>query len=687
MARMIPDVLPEEHSTPGERTVFRHLKHLLPDDFQVFVEPDVRTKRSRSTAQPDFVLFGPDFGLLVLEVKDWTLSQIQHADTYSLKVKFNKRSPESTITNPLRKVRGYCYQVLDQFKQHPILTQQGGPHQGQVCFPFGWAVVFTNINRSELDKHQSLSQLFPVEYTLCRDELSALWNARDDKITLRRFAGYLCKFPFDPVTDQQTETVSYVLSSKWSFAGVKEMLFGKAKKSPATTQKNKASGGNTKRNKDLRIEKVEKPLTTDQSQTVQGVLHPESVVRVKQATQKSVPSGWKLPKGSNVLEVLTAEQEQLARAIGSGHRIFFGVAGSGKTILLLARAKRLASSNPDANILVLCYNNTLLSFLKNGLTQHPNIKVDTFVSWANRYFPLPKPCEQMSDESFATTCLEYKPPESSRYDAILIDEGHDFQPAWFQAAVSALRDEGDGDLMIAIDGSQSLYNRPRKFTWKSVGIKAQGRSRRLADNYRNPRQIFELAWRLTQPTIDMDSDGEINDTHVRVEPTEIKREGNPPRFLDSSKYASSAEAIAQVIASWKKAGYLDRDIAIISRSPNGLGGLMNHVRDCLKEMNIGKTKFGFTRTRGNKRSVIQRESISILSYHSAKGLEFPAVLLLDLEDFSPGEKTRLPANQLYVGMTRAIHELVLFWDQPCWLSNQVNEDAWIRHRLNKFTPA
>jgi hypothetical protein len=54
------------------------------------------------------------------------------------------------------------------------------------------------------------------------------------------------------------------------------------------------------------------------------------------------------------LKVLDLRQENNARKIGEGHRIVYGVAGSGKTVLLIAKARILSAQNPDAQILLLC---------------------------------------------------------------------------------------------------------------------------------------------------------------------------------------------------------------------------------------------------------------------------------------------------------------------------------------------
>ncbi len=69
--------------------------------------------------------------------------------------------------------------------------------------------------------------------------------------------------------------------------------------------------------------------------------------------------------------------------------------------------------------------------------------------------------------------MKQKTLVEEKWDAVLVDEGQTFQPNWFKCCVAALKDSENGDLLIVSDKSQSLYQR-RNFTWKSVGVKAQG---------------------------------------------------------------------------------------------------------------------------------------------------------------------------------------------------------------------
>jgi hypothetical protein len=108
-------------------------------------------------------------------------------------------------------------------------------------------------------------------------------------------------------------------------------------------------------------------LASRQVDVFRSVIHPEVVIR----------------STNTDLAVLDLRQERNARAVGEGHRIVYGVAGSGKTVLLIARAKLLAEE-PAKRILVLCYNRLLAAHLATATANHGNIKAMTFHGWGVR---------------------------------------------------------------------------------------------------------------------------------------------------------------------------------------------------------------------------------------------------------------------------------------------------------------
>ena len=179
---------------------------------------------------------------------------------------------------------------------------------------------------------------------------------------------------------------------------------------------------------------------------------------------------------------LDLRQEQNAKSIGQGHRIIYGVAGSGKTIILIARAKIVSSQNPEANILLLCYNVVLAFYLKQTLAEYSNVNVKHFDGWCKSNQVTRKVdrssgmWESESDKLLGErmlAALQQGSPESAKYDVVMIDEAQDFHPTWYSCALEGMKDPYDGDLVIVGDGSQGLYSRS-KINWKKIGISARG---------------------------------------------------------------------------------------------------------------------------------------------------------------------------------------------------------------------
>ena len=610
MATMIPDACPSKASA-GEKKLFRVLRNLLPDNFTAWYEPVVANR------YPDFTLLADDFGLLVLEVKGWYAGQVARATDQEVELRLADEGQTRTEVqkNPIRQVRGYAFALLDQLKRQPLLCHVAGAHRGKLVFPVGYGVLLSNITRSQLEE-SGLAEVLPADRVLCRDELEALEAGDDDRATIARLRQLLspADFAFDP-------------------------------------------------------------LTADQVRTVHGVVHKEVVVRVVKATAASVPEGVELPEGSEVLEVLDRRQEQVARALGEGHRVFFGVAGSGKTVLLLARARLLAEQGPDRQVLVLCYNRALSAYLASQLASvaaPSNVAVRTFHSWAGRVTGLRRrrdePFEAYERRLLAAMLGDGAWPEAERYDAVLIDEAHDFEPDWFRCCVRALRDPESGDLVVAVDGAQSLYGRPRSFTWKSVSINAQGRSRRLAKNYRNTREILDFAWEVAQEPAAVDD--EDSETHVRVRPEQALRRGPTPVYRACASIDEEHAVVARLVERFKAEGIADRDIGVLY--PHKGGRRVEGLARALEA--IGTVCWvNDDRDPKAKREFTGRPGVRLVTIHSAKGLEFPAVILTALDQLPDPRTGDLVAdgNLLYVGLTRAMTHLAVTWSGSSTFTERV----------------
>jgi hypothetical protein len=619
MALMVPDAVPSKASE-GEKRLFRILHYELPDDCYVWYEPRVKG------IHPDFIIVGPTLGLLVLEVKGWSASQILSADNNFFEIKNgNERSEKQQ--SPLRQGKGYIDACMDKLKQYSILTQPDGDYQGKLCFPVGFGAVMPNMTAAQA-KDENIYPLLEQPQVAYRDELLD-WDGMGDRELMRRLES--------------------MFTARFKFLG----------------------------------------LTGDQISTIKGILHPEKTIREKPATEQSVPTGTKLQPDSSVIVTIDREQECLAADIRDGHRLFYGVAGSGKTLILLSRAKLLANRLFNHRVLILCFNITLASYLRSLVyedEQNPHfrerIEIVHFHDWAKSILGrLPNP-EQVTgdyDEVLGAKLLEAiaELPTEQKWDSILVDEAHTFAPSWFRCCAEALKDPKNGDLLIVSDGSQSLYER-QKFTWKSVGIQAQGRSKKLNQNYRNTQEILAAAWSIVQP---VQAEGDEEEaTFPIVEPSAARRQGaRPVLHLADSRAQEVAAAIAEV-KRLHEAGYDPKDIAILYRYKTQTDTpLFDSLRQQLTDSVLGCYWVTETKQTREKYST-NKEGVRLITALSSLGLEFKAVVILWVEQFGDrhsqeAEQAALARRQLYVAMTRAQESLYLLGSGKAPLLDELKESG------------
>ena len=169
---------------------------------------------------------------------------------------------------------------------------------------------------------------------------------------------------------------------------------------------------------------MKQPFTAHQIDILRWVLFPES--------RLDVILGRDPAKSAAAMEVLDARQEQHAKSLGSGHYVLSGVAGSGKTVLLLARARWLAAKQPEHRSLLLCYNKVLAEWLKARMRDCPNVTVTHFDGWGEKCGASSKGKGRCGLWSASPECHYQRGTAARVWDTVLIDEAQDFEPTWFQ---------------------------------------------------------------------------------------------------------------------------------------------------------------------------------------------------------------------------------------------------------------
>jgi len=414
-------------------------------------------------------------------------------------------------------------------------------------------------------------------------------------------------------------------------------------------------------------------LTRSQVDAIRLIIHPEIVI-----------------EGTS-LAVLDHKQEAKARAIGHGHRLIYGIAGSGKTVILLARARMLAK-DAGKRVLLLCFNKELARRFHDELLEFPNIRVMSFHRWvaANgvrvKYDDFSPEAEDLR-VNLLLDRLNAGRGQAGLYDAVLIDEAQDFDPRWFGCAKLALKDPDAGDLLIALDGGQNLYAR-RSFTWKSVGVNAVGRvmSRTAYDfdrNYRNTRQILTVAAPFAVVNVSENEDDALQ-SH-RVDPGSSMREGPVPRTYAAANRDAEVDAVIRRVRDWLNRGFLNDageyerlapgDIAILyPRRPDKLKPHLTALLERLAEFTTVRLVASDATAAARRGTDTPGGALTVGTIHSNKGLQFRAVILM-WADLLHGPQTPdwhiKDRALLYVGLTRAQTFLRVCWTRGTSLTAEI----------------
>ncbi|MFC5438014.1 3'-5' exonuclease [Rhodanobacter umsongensis] len=610
MATLIPSrnsCLPR--MTGGEKRVSERLEQKLEDDYLLWYDVPVGLKQRH----PDFVVFHPRRGLLVLEVKDWKADTIRHADSTQFTLVTERGLVKEN--NPLLQARAYALEIGVVLERDPALRHpQGSRHAGKLIMPWAWGVVLANITRRQFGEG-ALGEVLPEHLVICRDELYETVDA--EAFQERLWAMFPQVFPV-------TLTLPQIDRVRWH-------LFPELRVEPGSGQF--------------------------------GLFGPtDTAVRPLE-----IP---------DLVKVMDSQQEQLARSLGDEHRIIHGVAGSGKTMILGFRAMQLARelSKP---ILVLCYNKTLAARLEQligerGLSE--KVQVYNFHKWCRKMLvaynePLPPGNGKAFFEALPPAVIagvDRGQIPRFQYGAVLIDEGHDFEPDWYKLIVQMI-DPATNSLLVLYDDAQNIYGNAdrRKISWKSLGVQAQGRTTILKLNYRNTLEILSVA-RLFANEL-LDSRGDDDDGVPLIAPQSAGRRGALPELVRTDTARAQLDVLIARLRDEYAGGRPYSDMAVLFR--NQWEGEKLH--EALQRIGIPSRLADGT---GKHTLFVVEDSVKLVTMHSSKGLEFPFVIIPGLGSLpKPGQSEADEARLLYVAMTRATEHLLLIHHDDSVFSKRIRD--------------
>ncbi|HTG68388.1 MAG TPA: 3'-5' exonuclease [Candidatus Udaeobacter sp.] len=611
MAYMVPEVI-RTSAAAGERLLFRTLKDHLPSDYVVYFEPEIQGSR------PDFVIIGPDLGLVVLVVKDYTRSALFEVDRDEWLLHGSGGQME-TVMSPYQQARESLRHVVSQLKKDDSLILREGKIKGQLKFPHGFGTVFTRMKQKDFIEY-SLYDVIAQPFVLCRDEI----DPEDDGFS----------------ADSLIEKI-HGMFTEWS--------------------------------------RKRYILSHEDIRSIRNHLIPE--MRISAEFRQPAEHQEQFVLSLHNMKVMDVHQENIAKHIGDRHRLIRGVAGSGKTLVLASRAKLLANHYPDWKILVLCSSIALSQSLqrmidrmmdepedlldwirleeqKDGKPRQQNVEVYNFHEWLKKALNT-----RDTDIPALIGKLEKKEAILPSYEAILIDEGQDFQPEWLKL-LSYLLNPATQNLLLVEDRAQSFFKRKSSLL-KETGLDFRGRSRVLSINYRNTAQIAQFAWDFYQRHSLLQNRmqyGSAKGVEI-IHPQSTRRNGPEPGLQRCGSFQEELGAALEhirylhneykvpysemVILYRVKNNYYSSYTDTIRRTLKGQGLPFHWIADHADAFQDSVSTGG--------------DAINVSDIDSVKGLDFRAVFIVNAENmpFSLEEVEEREVSLFYIAMTRALEWLYI----------------------------
>ena len=594
MALMIPSDI-EHFNTSGEGVFYNFLKsYAKPDNrYIAWYTPEINDN------EPDFILFSPDAGLIIFEVKDWVIDQIEEADAEHFSI-INGNRVEKRL-NPYKQAKRYLNALMDKIKGDKRLVSSEPGHYGKPKVPLNRGVVFPNILRSDFE--EKLGKIIASDKIFFEGDLSTYSPICEDA----------SGGEFTRAITRMFTPIFHVSITHSDIEHLKQLIFPSVR--------------------------IRLPFRGPSKDYQDHIDH---------------------------IAMLDHQQEVLARQFDAGHRIISGPSGSGKTLVLIHKAVFLKNYNPAIkSVLFVCFNITLAHYIKRLLAEK-HVPMGTGGVEVYHFFEL---CAKITGETihyekeetdYYDTVVQYTLEKITeiglKYDAILIDEGQDFNEDMYKVMLGLLNPRTNS-LTIAIDPSQIIYRN------KGTGILKLGKVKNLTRVYRNTKQIREFV-----ESFMMDG-GKTNESEnpngMLFSNDLLESHGPKPAMKKFKSLAGIIDHISKKIESLTlDEGFSFSEIAILYVSKTlKIDGLeMNLIDELIKALDMKgiMSEWASEDYRAKKSYDITTNSVTISTIYSAKGLDYACVFLVGL-DFLAEEKMPLEQikNLTYVGITRARYNLVI----------------------------
>lgn len=296
--------------------------------------------------------------------------------------------------------------------------------------------------------------------------------------------------------------------------------------------------------------------------------------------------------------------------------IVAGCAGSGKSVIAMYKAQQILEAGGD--VILIAFTKSLNRYMSQGKANTLDKKFFYHWQWIDQGMP--------------------------SADYIIVDEIQDFDKEEILQFIHAAKKS----FFFFGDTAQSIYKAFGKNTMtidqisKITGVAVS----RLYNNYRLPKPVAKI----TQDYLDLDE------------------ENDKVRDFSESLYLSKENVLPVIMSCESKQQQINKIISIINDNKyRNVGILVADNEMVLEIMNsFTSSKFacefkynaGYNDSRNKDTLDFKTERPKLMTYHSAKGLQFETVIL----PFYEGARNKDEKKALYVAMTRTYRNLYILYE-------------------------
>ena len=528
--RIIDPPKEEWHRLPtplmaGEETVYNLFTQVLPLEWEMYIQPYLNGLR------PDLVLLNPNAGIAVFEVKDWKFSTIK-----------NVAKSEYRIQNPLEKIslyknhllEIYCPRLKERFGDDATATVTAGlifskvsEKQLQDLFgrtsegKLGCRIQNPYVNWKPLfDRTLKLSRYYPLvgKETLLERNLDRLfpeWNRASIMMkvdTAEDLRGWLkdpafsqdLRQPLD--IDMRDPQIEEIIKNKRNAKYRRVKGTAGSGKSLTLAMRAAELASQDKQvlvcTYNITLMNYLRPLAYRHARALasQRIISSPDVIRHKivflnfhawckrvclySGKESDYKHLWRTYKQ------LLDEKEQLQQEITN--------ASSCMKIDINVKMKRLAEIEKEIeieeknvlndllpNLVQQIYNDSAVSTPQSQRSGEIHLLPTQTYPLVDSSISQNDPVPMVAEETNKDILPSIAPP---RYDAILVDEGQDYMPFWWQTLRKAVK--YNGEMLLVADKTQNIYGTAQTWTEEAmVGAGFSGDWMRLKTSYRIPREI------------------------------------------------------------------------------------------------------------------------------------------------------------------------------------------------------